>query len=270
MFLTVGPSPQKLRVASVEGRCFQRQLWPLVRAAQAEALPFFTDNFAAQLTEVPSAVDHKDPSLFHNVLLKIVWSFERWWRLSFPVFVGICDGLGGNMATSVALWLISLWSWFLWWFRSLFIMNCSCRLKHSSVMPHNPTYCCAQYTRSFRMKLKKMMPFSPHQQARRKVATRPQSLLHDRNQDEDDDAEMHPFIFFEKYCWWLKSCTTWDVKAPVNKWEKLPAPTAQDFSHQHEHVYSFVHTQMFFAFFCDLSRPHCKCGSARKTFQCWG
>ena len=34
------------------------------------------------------------------------------------------------------------------------------------------------------------------------------------------------------YCWWKKSCTTWDVKKPCKQWDELPCQLAQDFFHQ--------------------------------------
>jgi len=46
---------------------------------------------------------------------------------------------------------------------------------------------------------------------------------------------------------------TWDVKALVNKWGKLPTSSVQDFSHQHYHqIYLCSYTNVFFAIPADL------------------
>ena len=30
--------------------------------------------------------------------------------------------------------------------------------------------------------------------------------------------------YIPNYCWWKKSCTTWDIYNPCNQWDKLPFP----------------------------------------------
>ncbi len=43
------------------------------------------------------------------------------------------------------------------------------------------------------------------------------------------------------YCWWLKSCTTWDVWNPIDKGEKLPTSTGAGF--QPSTVRKWLHLQ---------------------------
>ena len=41
----------------------------------------------------------------------------------------------------------------------------------------------------------------------------------------------HPWNCWAKdhYCWWLKSCTTWDIWNPKKNWDKLPTSTGARF-----------------------------------------
>ena len=43
-------------------------------------------------------------------------------------------------------------------------------------------------------------------------------------------------LTFKPYCWWKKSCTTWDVKSPVNNGINYQPQLVQDFFHQQYHV----------------------------------
>ena len=51
------------------------------------------------------------------------------------------------------------------------------------------------------------------------------------------------------YCWWLKSCTTWDVWNPINNGINYQPQLVQDFSHQ----------QYFFQTFFSFKKPNNRC-----------
>ena len=47
-----------------------------------------------------------------------------------------------------------------------------------------------------------------------------------------DDQKLSSWTNRKYYCWWLKSCTTWDVWNPVNNGMSYTYPLVQDFFHQ--------------------------------------
>ncbi len=72
---------------------------------------------------------------------------------------------------------------------------------------------------------------------------------------------VHDFPFPKvRYCWWLKSCTTWDVQNLVNNGINYQPQLVQDFSHQQyvsslegiENGTLFVENWWWTSSFCDM------------------